>query len=142
MSALAVLKVADEVGSRAHFAAILRFVDSDDAFSMEHGQLEETLVKEGRELIRRLLQEHLDRRAEREPCLEVVDADGVERRRVEQAHTRALSTMVGEVEVTRQAYRALGKSNLHPADASLNLPPEVLPRPAQGGCAGGRPGFL
>lgn len=124
MSALAVLKVADEVGSRAHFAAILRFVDSDDAFSMEHGQLEETLVKEGRELIRRLLQEHLDRRAEREPCLEVVDADGVERRRVEQAHTRALSTMVGEVEVTRQAYRAPGKSNLHPADASLNLPPE------------------
>lgn len=124
MSGLAVVSADDLAGPRPQFEAILRFVDSDDAFSMEHGELEETLVKEGRELIRRLLQEHLDKRAQREPRLEVVDAEGVERNRVEQAHTRALTTMVGEVEVARQAYRARGRANLHPADADLNLPLE------------------
>lgn len=124
MSALTVLVGADQESCRWQFEAILRFVDSDDAFSMEHSQLEETLAREGRELIRRLLQEHLDRRAEREPRVEVTDAEGVERTRVEQSHSRSLSTVVGEVEVTPQAYRAAAKANLHPADAELNLPLE------------------
>ena len=42
-------------GSRCVLETILRFVDSDDAFTMSHGELEERLVAEGRELIRRLL---------------------------------------------------------------------------------------
>lgn len=124
MAVLTVLEVAESAGSRTHFEAILRFVDSDDAFSMSHGDLEEALVEQGRELIRRVLQEHLDKRAQREPRLEVVDAEGVERTRVEQAHTRDLTTLVGEVEVARQAYRARGRPNLHPADGTLNLPEE------------------
>jgi len=123
VASLVAINAAELDGPRAHFEAILRFIDSDDAFSMSHGDLEEALVEQGRELVRRLLQEHLDRRAEQEPRLRVVDAEGSERTRVEQAHRRILNTLVGEVEVTRQAYRALGKPNLHPADGLLNLPP-------------------
>ena len=44
------------------------------------------------------------------------------RTRVETGHTRALTTVFGEVSVTRLAYRAPGRANLHPADAGLNLP--------------------
>ena len=35
-----------------------------------------------------------------------------------------LATVFGKVTVTRMAYRALGRGNLHPADAALNLPVE------------------
>ncbi|EQD28850.1 hypothetical protein B1B_18853, partial [mine drainage metagenome] len=74
--------------------------------------------------IRRLLQDHLDLRADREPRLEVADATGVERASVETGHQRSLTTIFGEVDVTRRAYRKRGEANLHPADGRLNLPRE------------------
>ena len=55
---------------------------------------------------------------------EVIDADGVDRPSVEAGHTRALTTIFGEVTVTRLAYRRRGEPNLHPADGALNLPEE------------------
>jgi hypothetical protein len=55
---------------------------------------------------------------------EVLDASGVARRAVEADHRRALTTVFGEVVVTRLAYRRRGEENLHPADAALNLPEE------------------
>ncbi len=42
----------------------------------------------------------------------------------EDGHERGLATRFGQVTVTRIAYRARGQSNLHPADAALNLPVE------------------
>jgi hypothetical protein len=39
-------------------------------------------------------------------------------------HVRGLATRFGQVSVTRIAYRARGRANLHPADAALNLPVE------------------
>ena len=43
---------------------------------------------------------------------------------IEAGHTRALTTVFGEVRVARQAYRRRGHANLYPADAALNLPAE------------------
>lgn len=54
----------------------------------------------------------------------MTDATGVGRARVEGGHQRTLTTVFGEVTVTRLAYRARQRSNLHPADARLNLPVE------------------
>ena len=54
----------------------------------------------------------------------MLDADAMARTRVESGHTRALTTVFGEVSVSRMAYRAPGRANLHPADAELNLPAE------------------
>ena len=92
---------------------------------MEHAELEVELDTRGRALMRRLLQDHLDLRAGRERRIDAVaDTDGVARRRAESGHTRALTSVFGEVTVTRRAYRAPDRANLHPADAALNLPAE------------------
>ena len=70
-------------------------------------------------------QDHLDLRAAREQRrADVTGADGVPRTRVEAGHRRGLTTVFGQVTVTRMAYRALGAANLHPPDAELNLPEE------------------
>jgi hypothetical protein len=92
---------------------------------LTHEQLEARLDRDGRELQRQLLQDHLDLRAARETrCEAVVDADGVSRPAVEADHRRSLVTEFGRVIVSRLAYRAKGQANLHPADAALNLPVE------------------
>jgi hypothetical protein len=91
-----------------------------------HGQVEEWLAQQGRELNRSLFQDHLDLRAVREERLPdgAAGADGVVRTRAEPGHQRELATVFGTVTVTRIAYRAPGAPNLHPADAALSLPEE------------------
>lgn len=110
--------------SRALFATVVDFLDGAQAAALSHAQLEERLDTDGRALLRQLLQDHLELRADRETRLGVVDVDGLARGRVESGHTRALATVFGEVAVRRLAYRAPGRANLHPADAALNLPEE------------------
>jgi len=111
--------------SRSQFNHIVAFLDGDGAGALSHGELEDSLGAQGRELLRLLYQDHLDLRAEREPRLEaVVDAEGTGRPSVETGHARMLTTVFGEVGVARLAYRRRGRPNLHPADAALNLPAE------------------
>ena len=111
--------------SRALFGSTLDWLDGAEAAGLDHAQLETQLQGKGRELLRQLFQDSMDLRAARErPRAEVLDADAMARTRVESGHTRALSTVFGEVSVSRMAYRAPGRANLHPADAELNLPAE------------------
>ena len=111
--------------SREQFESLLCFLDGTDAAGLSHAELEEHLGRDGRELLRRLLDDHLALRAVREERLdEVVGDEGVARGRVESGHRRALETVFGTVTVERLAYRAPGVGNLHPADAALNLPVE------------------
>lgn len=112
-------------GARECFEAVVGFLQREEASALDHAQLETRLKTQGRELLRRLYQDHLQLRAERERRLDqVVDAEGVPRGAVEAGHPRGLHTIFGEVEVTRLAYRRRGHANLHPADATLNLPEE------------------
>jgi hypothetical protein len=105
--------------------ALAGWLSGEQARGLEHAQLEARLEQDGRELIRTLLQDHLDLRSDSERRLGlVVGADGARRPNVERAHPRALETVFGEVEVKRLAYRARGAENLYPADAQLNLPAE------------------
>ena len=111
--------------SREQFESLVSFMDGTDAAGLDHAGLEERLDRDGRELLRRLLDDHLALRAVREQRLDaVVGDDEVTRGRVEHDHRRVLATVFGKVTVTRMAYRALGRGNLHPADAALNLPVE------------------
>ncbi|MEU9887740.1 hypothetical protein [Sphaerisporangium sp. NPDC051011] len=99
---------------------------------MAHDRLEEVLAEQGRELLRQLLQAHLDLRAERErqsvECARgqgttaLAGADQMVRRRVESGHHRQLTTIFGTMTVTRCAWRSPGAPNLDPADAQLSLP--------------------
>ena len=111
--------------SREQFEALVGFLDGSDAAGLSHAELEDRLDREGRELLRRLLDDHLALRAVREQRLEqVVGDEGSRRGRVESGHARALESVFGTVTVERLAYRAPGLANLHPADAVLNLPVE------------------
>jgi len=113
------------VESRARFEALIGFLDSHAAAELQHGELEDRLQADGRELLRCLTQDHLDLRAEREQRVDaLVDCDGVPRTAVERGHARSLTTVFGGVSVSRLAYRRRGCCNLHPADALLNLPAE------------------
>jgi hypothetical protein len=101
---------------------ITRLSDPLMATRPEHA-VEEFIASTGRDVLRQALQDHLDARAATEQRLaEVTGADQVPRRRAEPGHTRLLSTTLGQVEVTRIAYRHPAVSNLHPADARLALP--------------------
>jgi uncharacterized protein UPF0236 len=86
-------------------------------------ELEEYLLAEGREVLRQVAQDRLDRLAADEQRGEgVLDAGGVVHTRVERGHTRRLATVFGSVTVERMAYRAPGAANLYPLDDQLNLP--------------------
>jgi len=110
--------------SREAFARIEEWLGSPEAGGLEHGKLEEHLEDRGRELMRLLMQAHLDARAAREERLaQVTGPDGAARTRAGRGHARLLSTVLGQVTVSRIAYRAPGAANVHPAGAALNLPP-------------------
>ncbi len=86
--------------SRQQFESLLGFLDGTDAAGLSHSQLEDRLDRDGRELLRCLLDDHLALRAVREQRLEqVVGDDGVARSRVESGHKRALETVFGTVSV-------------------------------------------
>ncbi len=115
--------------SRTAFAALTATLASAEAGGWTHDQLEGHLETGGREVLRLLLQDHLDLRALREQHAvtqgrvgPVIDADGTCHRKVEPGHVRHLATVFGTVGVTRCAWRADGARNLYPADAALNLP--------------------
>lgn len=113
----------DYAASRALFEALITRVGEPQMAERPEHAVEEFITGAGRDVLKQMLQDHLDARAAAEPRLaEVAGADQVVRRRAEPGHTRLLSTTLGPVEVTRIAYRAPAVSNLHPADARLVLP--------------------
>lgn len=110
--------------SRVAFAQVEGWLGGPEAAGLDHAALEEQLAARGREMLRLLLQDHLDLRAASELRREqVTGLDGVTRRRAEAGHARPLSSVFGPVTVSRIAYRAPGAPNVHVADAELNLPP-------------------
>jgi hypothetical protein len=109
--------------SRACFEDLVGWLAGGRAAGMTHADLEDELTGRGRELLRRLLQDHLSLRTLTEPRRAVVADDaGVVHGRVETGHHRVLASVFGPVQVVRLAYRRAGHQNLHPADAVLNLP--------------------
>ncbi len=91
--------------------------------TMTHSALEKLLEREGRELLRRLLQAHLDERGPGLSAGRVVAAEG-QHHPQRRAQRRQLESLFGTVEVTRTGYGGGGRTSLHPLDAALNLPPE------------------
>ena len=111
--------------SRERFETVLAWLEGRQAGALEHSALEARLQADARELFRQIFADHLDLRAVREQRIEAVaDADQVAHPNIEPGHTRGLATVFGPVRVTRIAYRARGRTNLHPADGVLNLPEE------------------
>jgi hypothetical protein len=105
------------------YATITSFLDSQEARALNHSDLERQLEGMGRELMRQLLQSHLDLRQPGAAVEPVRDADGVSRAATP-VQARTLETIFGTVTVSRTGYGAEGTASLHPLDGELNLPPE------------------
>jgi len=106
------------------FSKLTSRLSGRETLAMTHGELERLLDKEGRELIRQLLQDHLDLRGSGEVHGDVVGARDV-RRPHARMRERKLETIFGTVTVTRAGYSAHDAETLFPRDAELNLPPEL-----------------
>ena len=111
--------------SRAYYGELEAWLSGEEAGQLRHADLEEQLQDRGRELLRRMHQDHLDLLAAREQRrADVTGPDGTARTRAEKGHGRAMATVFGQVTVSRIAYRAPGAPNVHPLDEALNLPAE------------------
>lgn len=116
--------------SRGAFERLVSTLASDPARDMVHDELAELLEQQGRELLRKLMQDHLDLRARKEETAARISTgqptvrgpEGHPRTWRETHHPRLLTSVFGPVRVTRIAYRGRGVSNVHPADADLSLP--------------------
>lgn len=111
------------------FESLMRTLSGPQAAGWTHAELEEHLEEAGRELLRQLLQDHLDLRALREENAVqtgaypvVVGPEGRTRPWRETGHCRQLACTFGLVRVRRVAHRGPGMSNVHPADQTLSLP--------------------
>ena len=109
--------------AEASFAETKAYLSSREALQMRESDLERELNRRGQELMRKLLQGHLDQRSPGEAAGPVEGADGVERSE-RRLHDRQLETTFGTVAVERLGYARHGHDSLHPLDASLNLPAE------------------
>jgi hypothetical protein len=105
------------------YATITEFLRSEETQQVKHSELERQLEGMGRELMRKLLQAHLDMRQPGKAVEAVRDAAGTTLTPTP-VHARSLESIFGEVEVARAGYGAAGTPSLHPLDGALNLPPE------------------
>lgn len=110
--------------ARNRFEELILKLGSSASQSLEHGDLESLLEIDGREVLRLLMQDHLDQRAARQDRLEgCIGQDGQERRHCRE-RCRALETVFGEVRVHRRGYSGPQMDSVFPLDADLNLPPD------------------
>ena len=109
--------------AKEQFSYLVNQLQCEPTVHMEHGEVEQVISQEGTELLRRLLQGHVDRRAALE-CKrdEVKGADGVTRAQCRKHCERPLMSLFGEVTVNRMRYAARGQNSIFPLDAALNLP--------------------
>lgn len=123
MSAVATVNRDAFAEARECFGGIETFLVSKEACSLSESDLERELEKRGRELMRQMLEAHLQVRGPGEAAAPVKGSDGVERDE-QRLHERGLETVFGEVRIERAGYGASGVESLHPMDADLNLPQE------------------
>lgn len=107
------------------FRGLVGWLAEGQAGGLTHAEVEERIHAEGMAVLRQLMQDHFDLRADRERELaQVIDAEGQPRAWAQKGRARQLATRFGPVQVTRIAYRSAGRTDLHPADAVSNLPAE------------------
>ena len=109
-------------GPAEQFAGLLTWAAEESGF-LDHGEREDVIGQEGRELQRRLLQATFALDAAREERIaQVTSVAGIRHGTVEAGHGRGLASVFGPVRVTRMAYRNRREPNLYPADARQVLP--------------------
>src|ERR1051326_1226799 len=93
--------------AKEKFNEIEVMLSSGEMMSKEHGEIEAYLKTEGFEMLRRMMQAHLDIRTEQESRVEVVDKNGIPMTRA-RATERDLETLFGTVMTGRLGYSKKG----------------------------------
>jgi hypothetical protein len=106
-----------------HFEHLIAQLPSPEGHQMTHSELEARLEVEGRALLRRLCQAHVDARSPGIAAEPVLDAEG-HPCLPQRCHTRHLMTLFGAGEIVRMGDGGPRAPSLHPLDATLNVPPE------------------
>lgn len=102
---------------------MITHLQQPDTLHQSQTEIEDYLTHAGRELLRRMLQAHLDERAPG-TVAEAVRAADQTLRPLRATQTRQIESPFGTVTLARTGYGAVGAASLHPLDAQLNLPPE------------------
>lgn len=110
--------------AREHAKEAERVLTAAEMMKAPHDEVEAFVDAQAQEWARRMLQAQVLLRAERERRVEVVGADGQQRGAVRETQ-RQLETIVGRITVPRLAYQEPSCRDLHPLDATLNLPREL-----------------
>jgi hypothetical protein len=104
--------------------SMISWARSGEALRSDHYVLEERGMRDCMDLVRELVQAHMDLRELREePRDDVADADGDPHGTREAGQERTRVMIFGEVDTSRIACRRKGKPNLYPQDAELNWGP-------------------
>ena len=111
--------------AQEQFDRMKKQLTSKEAEELEHSDVEEMLDREGKELLRRLMQAYFDLRSIKEVRVDsVTGADGVVRDKARHDKSRNPETIFGRVELERWGYGSPGFNSLFPLDGSLNLSPD------------------
>jgi len=117
--------IAYYTGAVAQFERLLGRLTHEETQGVTHGEPEAMVQAQGSELLRRLIQGHLEQRSAQEPiCERVVGEDGVPRSHRREGCRGPLESRFGEVIVTGRGYGGRGLDSVFALDAQLNLPPE------------------
>ncbi len=109
--------------AQEQFGQLIEQLTSEDYKDNEHGKIENHIQKEGQEVLRRLLQGWLDLKAANEaPKSGVMNLTGERLNHVRTGTSRILTSLFGDVRVTRKSYSQRGLASVFPMDESLNLP--------------------
>lgn len=107
------------------FLEITTYLSSEALSDTTHSEVEAYLETDGRELLRLLLQEHVDARGPGRVSDAVCGVDGVVRSHTRDGMATHYKSVFGSVEVARTGYGQRGVESLFPLDAQLNLPAQA-----------------
>ena len=102
---------------------IIHQLQGETLQNSEHGDVEQFIQNEGLELLRRLLQGHLDMKASEERHLtSITSSTGINLTHVRHHTQRKMSSLFGDVIVHRKSYSTRKQACCFPLDEQLNLP--------------------
>ena len=113
-------------GAREKVDEIIIWLSSKETMNKSHSDIERELRENGRELLRQLLQGHIDARGDGDVGASVIGSDEQIRSHKRQDMNRSLNSIFGSVKVNRIGYNGRQKSYIFPKDASLNLPEDCF----------------
>src|SRR3974390_1725351 len=109
------------------FSELERFLERAAQAHSGLSAVERESERRGRELVRVLLQAHLDARGDGDVGDAIIaqGPDGPVRLGYKRRYARSVVTLFGEVRVTRMGYGAPGHEAIYPLDRELRLPRRI-----------------